>query len=55
MSAMHWEACKGTLDVLMKIWVWTEEKLTTALNKKLLLATENDVRTAWPLTAHQGT
>ena len=52
---MHWAACMGTLDVLMKIWAWAEEKLTTdELNKKLLLATDNDVWTAWHLTAYQG-
>jgi len=54
-SAMHWAACRGTLDVLMKIWVWAENNLTTEeLNKKLLLATDNNVWTAWHLTAHQG-
>jgi len=54
MSAIHWAACRGTVHVLMKIWVWDEEKLTEELNKKLLLATDNDVWTAWHMTAHQG-
>jgi len=55
MSAMFWAAYKGTLDVLMKIWVWGEDNLTTEeLNRKFLLATDKDVWTAWHLKAHQG-
>jgi hypothetical protein len=55
MSAIFWAAYKVTLDVLMKIWVWAENNLTTEeLNRKFLLATDNDVWTAWHLTAHQG-
>jgi hypothetical protein len=44
MSAMLWAAYKGKLDVLMKIWVWAEDNLTTEeLNRKCLLATDKDV------------
>ena len=52
---MLWAAYKGELYVLMKICVWAEDNLTTEeLNRKFLLATDNDVWTAWHLTAHQG-
>ena len=54
MSAMIWAAYKGTLDILMKIWVWAEDNLTEELNRKFLLATDKDIWTAWHLTAHQG-
>ena len=38
----------------MYMWVWAENNLTTEeLNRKFLLATDNDVWTAWHLTAHQ--
>jgi len=41
---MLWAAYKGKLDVLMKIWVWAEDNLTTEeLNRKCLLATDKDV------------
>jgi ankyrin repeat protein len=54
MTAWHWAACNGKLDVLLKVWNWAEEKLTTEeLNNKLLLATDKEGWTAWHYAAHE--
>jgi len=48
MTAWHWAAYRGKIDILPQVWEWAEEKLTTEDNSnKLLLATDNEGRTAW--------
>jgi ankyrin repeat protein len=45
---LHEAAYEGKLDILLQVWEWAEEKLTTEeINNKLLLATDNEGRTAW--------
>jgi hypothetical protein len=52
MSDWHWAACKGNLDILLKVWEWAEEKLTTEdINNNFLLATDNEGMSAWHLAA----
>jgi len=55
MTSWHRAACDGNLDILLKIWEWSQEKLTTEeINTKLLLATDNEEMTAWHSTAYEG-
>jgi hypothetical protein len=55
MTAWHWVACKGELDILLQVWKWAEEKLTAEeLNNKLLLATDSDGMTAMDGAAKGG-
>ena len=43
MTALHEAACAGTLNILLKVWEWAEEKLTTKeISNKLLLATDHN-------------
>jgi len=55
MTACHRAACNGKLDILLQVWEWAEEKLTTEQkNNKLLLATDNEGMTAWYLATCNG-
>jgi len=55
MTACHWAAYDGRLDVLLQVWEWAEGKLTREyLNSKLLLATDNKGMTACHWAAYDG-
>jgi len=48
MTAWHWAACEGDLDVLQKLWNWAKEKLTKEnFKNNMLLVTDNEGWTAW--------
>jgi hypothetical protein len=43
MTAWHWAACKGNLDILQKLWIWAEEKLSKEeINNTLLFVTDSE-------------
>ena len=47
MTAWHWAAENGNLEILHKIREWAEEKLTTEeKNNKLLLGTDREGKMA---------
>ena len=55
MTALHEAAKEGNLDILLKVWDWPQEKVTTEeINNKLLLATDNEGMTAWHWAAREG-
>jgi hypothetical protein len=46
---------RGRLEILLKVWEWAKEKLTTEeINNKLLLATDNVGRTFFHTAAEWG-
>jgi len=48
MTAFHWAAWTGNLDILLKLWDWAERSPTTEdIQNNLLLATDDDVRTVF--------
>jgi len=54
MTACQRAACNGKLDILLQLWEWPEQKLTTEEKNKFLLATDNEGMTAWYWAACNG-
>jgi ankyrin repeat protein len=55
MTAWHWAACEGNLDVLHKLWKWAKENLTKEnFKNKMLLVTDNEGWTAWHRATYVG-
>jgi hypothetical protein len=43
MTAWHWAACEGNIDILQKLWNWADQKLTKEeINNKFLLVTDRE-------------
>ena len=55
MTAWHWAAREGYINVLQKVWEWANENLTREeINNKFLLNTDNEGMTAWHWAARCG-
>ena len=54
MTACQRAACNGKLYVLLQLWEWPEQKLTTEEKIKLLLSTHNEGMAAWYRAACNG-
>jgi len=55
MTAWHWAACEGNLDVLQELWNWTKEKLTKENYKyDMVFVANNEGWTAWHRATYVG-
>jgi hypothetical protein len=54
-TAWNLAAERDNVEVIQKIWEWSQEKLTTEeIKNNLLLRTDREGRTAWKNAAHRG-